>query len=118
MFSARIMDADGSLLKRRRINLLSSETSSQYYIDTYGEGAVNSDQYYRENAVLGDLPAGKYTIWIDDDGMINKTEIEIMPGEVTTVKYWGHFGFDHTPPSAVRSNFIPPDAADATTLDK
>jgi hypothetical protein len=118
VFSARVMDADGNLKQRVTVNLRNNETNRHYYIDTYGEGAVNSDTYYRENAVLGDLPAGTYTVWIDDGGMINKTEIEILPGEVTSVKYWGRFGFDHTPPLAQRVNFIPPDVTATPTLDR
>jgi len=118
IFSARIMDTDGDLMKQKTINLRSNQTKKQYFVDTYGKGAVNSDEYYQENAVLGDLPAGIYTIWIEDSGMINETEIQILPGRVTTIKYWGKYGFDHTPPKDINDQFIPPDATASPDLDR
>jgi murein DD-endopeptidase MepM/ murein hydrolase activator NlpD len=118
IFSARIMDTDGNLMKQKKINLRSNETDKLYYVDTYGKGAVNSDEYYQENAVLGDLPTGIYTIWIDDNGMINETEIQILPGRVTSIKYWGKYGFDHTLPKEITKEFIAPDATPSSTLDR
>ncbi len=94
----RVMDSDGSLLKDLRVNIRSLETNKNYYTDTYGEGTVNSDDYYKENLVRGDLPAGKYILWINFNGLIREQVIEIKPGMVTFFIFKGKYGYDLTPP--------------------
>jgi hypothetical protein len=60
--------------------------------------------------VIGDLPAGAYTVWFDYENAVYNLEVEIMPGMVTYFRFVGRLGFDTRLPSIPSSNFIPPDA--------
>jgi hypothetical protein len=77
---------------------------------TYGKGAVNGDDYYRENLALGDLPAGNYILLLDYKGSALKADFQILPGQVTFFTYKPGSGFDFSRPPAPGPTFIPPDA--------
>lgn len=112
----RVMDSNGSLLKKHRVNIRSLDTNQYYYADTYGEGAVNSDDYYKENLVRGDLPAGKYVLWIFFNQVIIEQLIEIKPGMVAYFTFKGKYGYDLTlPPTPTPFLIIETPTA---TLDK
>jgi len=64
-----------------------------WIVNSYGEGAVNEDPYYRENLVIGDLPAGEYTILMPFAGALVNFDITINPGRVTFFKFQGRKGF-------------------------
>ena len=106
----RVMNFNGALIQRQMVELRNIQTNRYYYVHTYGEGPVNSDAYYQENVVLGDLPAGTYTLWVDYESVVSKTTIEIKPGMVTYFRFKSSTGFDTTPPSTPRARFIAPDA--------
>jgi murein DD-endopeptidase MepM/ murein hydrolase activator NlpD len=108
----RIMNSNGNLVQRQMIELRNNRTNRYYYVHSYGEGPVNSDSYYQENAVLGDLPAGTYTVWIDYEGVVYKANIEIKPGMVTYFKFRGNYGFDTSPLPTPRAYFVAPDATE------
>jgi hypothetical protein len=109
------MNADGDFLKEQTVNLRNEATNRHWSVDSYGEGSVNSDPYYRENLVIGDLPAGLYTVWTNHDGRISKVELVIRPGMVTNFNFWGNDGFELSPPSESATGFIPPDATSTPT---
>lgn len=52
-----------------------------------------SDTYYRENAVLSNLPAGRYEVAIPYVGVWWRTEVEIRPGAVTYFHFEGTDGY-------------------------
>jgi murein DD-endopeptidase MepM/ murein hydrolase activator NlpD len=106
----RVFREGNNFLFGQTVNLRSHETGQHYFVDTYGEGNVNSDPYYRENLVLGDLPAGWYTVWINFDGGIYKSDMQIFPGKVTFFTFDSKDGFDLSPPPTPAPEFIPPDA--------
>ncbi len=60
-----IIGCDGDKLYKVKVKLRNLETNQIYEVISYAEGAVNSDDYYKENLVLGDLPAGKYYMYLD-----------------------------------------------------
>jgi murein DD-endopeptidase MepM/ murein hydrolase activator NlpD len=111
----RVMNFNGTLIQRLMVELRDNRTNHYYYVHTYGEGPVNSDAYYQENVVLGDLPAGTYTLWIDYESVVRKTNIEINPGMVTYFSFKGSRGFDTTLPPTPQVRFIPPDATAIAT---
>lgn len=93
VLAARVMN-DGGLWKRATVNLRHLASNRYWYVITYGEGSTNSDTYYQENMVIGDLPAGKYMIWISYQNRIYDQVIEIQPGMVSYFTFRGSRGFD------------------------
>jgi len=106
ILAGRVMASDGNLEKGQRISLRHIDSNTYYYVDTYGDGPVNSDPYYRENFVIGDLPAGIYSLHINYDSVIYKNVIEIRPGEVSYFKFTGKFGFDFSLPPTPSQDFF------------
>jgi hypothetical protein len=76
-------------------------------VRTYGAGAVQSDPYYRENLVLGDLPAGLYKITFRWDDAEQQEWATISPGQVTYFTYRGKDGFRVGPPLTPEPDFLP-----------
>jgi hypothetical protein len=69
-------------------------------VRTYGEKAVNSDEYYNENLVLSDLPAGQYEISTEYNDDTYSLNVEIHPGAVSYFRFRGKLYFDTLIPSA------------------
>ncbi|MBN1148807.1 MAG: M23 family metallopeptidase [Anaerolineales bacterium] len=107
----RVMNSAGILVQRQMVELRNLDTNQYAYVHSYGEGPVNSDEYYQENVVLGDLPAGPYYVWIDFESVLYKTYLDIEAGRVTYFTFWGREGFDTTPLPTPAPNFESPDAS-------
>jgi murein DD-endopeptidase MepM/ murein hydrolase activator NlpD len=105
----QLLDATGDKLTKVKVKLRNLETNQIYEAISYAEGAVNSDDYYKENLELGDLPAGKYFMYLDHPTVSAKTELEIRPGQVTFFLYRFRRGFEWDLPPAPGPKFIPPD---------
>ncbi|MDX1437085.1 MAG: hypothetical protein R3335_09755, partial [Anaerolineales bacterium] len=71
-------------------------------------GPVNQDPYYRENLVIGDLPAGVYQIRIPFYGVIFEQDIQIIPGRVTYFTFEGYKGYGDPSPPVDDLEFVPP----------
>jgi murein DD-endopeptidase MepM/ murein hydrolase activator NlpD len=106
----RVMRGRSEYIPEQKVILVSDSTSRIYDVMTYAKGAVNADSYYKENVVLGDLPAGVYHLYIDLETITVKTILEIKSGLVTYFAYEGKRGFSFEPPSAPGQAFIPPDS--------
>jgi murein DD-endopeptidase MepM/ murein hydrolase activator NlpD len=96
----RVMSTYGQRLDSYLVLLKSLDTEKQYSVNTYGPLTVNSDVYYNENVVLGDLPAGVYELNIPYGALNRKADIQILPGQVTYFSFYGYSGYDFTLPSA------------------
>ncbi len=94
----RVMSTYGERLDSYLILLKSLDTEKQYSVTTYGPLTVNSDAYYNENVVLGDLPAGVYELNIPYGALNRKVNIQILPGQITYFSFYGYNGYDFTPP--------------------
>ncbi len=105
----QLLDATGDKITKAKVKLRNLETNQIYEVISYAEGAVNSDDYYKENLELGDLPAGKYYMYLDHPTVSAKTELEIRPGLVTFFIYRFKRGFEWDLPPAPGPKFIPPD---------
>jgi len=105
LLAARIMDSNGRFLFSQQLYLRSKETGRHWGVRSYGDGNVNSDPYYRENLVMGDLPAGSYRVWTRFEGTTYAIEIEITPGMVSYFTFWGINGFKSGDPPAPAVNF-------------
>jgi len=104
----RVTDKEGDLISRTEVRLVSEETKKAYLVKTYGSGgAVNSDPYYRENLVLGDLPAGIYKVIISYEKKDKQTWVEIFPGQVTYFTFENEVGFSSERPPAPKLKSLP-----------
>jgi murein DD-endopeptidase MepM/ murein hydrolase activator NlpD len=108
----RVVELGGRKIPQVKARLVRIETQRVYEVISYAQGSANSDDYYDENLVLGDLPAGAYLFYLDFEGQSVKTELEIRSGEVTFFEYRSTKGFDFTRPPDNGPVFIPPDITD------
>ncbi len=99
----RIMGSSGQVLHLQPVTVRNLDTGQIWESVTYGDLATaHSDPYYRENFVLGDLPAGKYEVSTPFLGRINRITFEIFPGRVTYFNYKGRDGFAFGTPDDFR----------------
>ena len=110
VLAARVMGGDSDLIHKRTVNLRNVATNQYWYVITYGKGGINPDNYYNENMVIGDLPAGTYRVWVEYSDAIYATNIEIIAGRVSFFEFWGKFGFVVGPPPTPPPDFTRPDA--------
>ncbi len=104
----RIMGTGGQLLYRYPVTVRNLQTRQRWTVITYGsELDVNSDPYYRENMVIGDLPAGNYQIEIGYLGRTLEWQTTIQPGQVTYFTFRGRNGFFDDPPPTPEVEFTP-----------
>ena len=94
----RVMSTYGERLDSYLLFMKSMDTEKQYSVKTYGPLTVNSDVYYNENVVLGDLPAGVYELNIPYGALNRKVNIQILPGQITYFTFSGYNGYDFTLP--------------------
>jgi len=104
------MRNDGEKAPRVPVKLRSLEGKGNYEVLSYAQGAVNSDDYYNENLALGDLPAGRYEVFVDYEGVLYKGEIVIQAGQVTYITFRPKDGIVSGALPTPKSRFIPPDA--------
>ena len=90
------------------VDAVSQENGQVWKARTYGKGNVRSDDYYRENVVISDLPAGRYDIYIHYLGRNYVMEIQINPGQVSYFTFRGRNGFSLTTPRLPGADFTPP----------
>jgi murein DD-endopeptidase MepM/ murein hydrolase activator NlpD len=105
----RITESNVHKLPQVKVRLVKQDTKRVYEVISYAVGSVNSDEYYNENLVLGDLPAGLYTLYVEYNFRSYKTEIRISGGEVTFVRFGLSSGFDTSLPPEKGPKFIPPE---------
>lgn len=94
ILAGRLMDSNGQLVPQLPLIVTSLANNQNWFGRSYGLEAVNSDPYYQENLVIGDLPAGKYTLRVAYAGLNFTQEIEIQAGLVTYFNFYGKGGFE------------------------
>jgi hypothetical protein len=94
------------MLVGQRVVVTSRADGQIWYANAYGEGNVRSDEFYRENLVISDLPAGRYEVKINYFGKDHTMEIDIQPGLVSTFTFRGFSGFVNQPPSLPGSDIV------------
>jgi murein DD-endopeptidase MepM/ murein hydrolase activator NlpD len=96
---ARIMNSNGSLIDRQ-IMAVTNRKGHTWDVYTYAPIGVNSDDKYRENLVLSDLPAGDYRIYIKYQDEPYNFWFTVHPGSVSYITFRGTLGFHvDTPPT-------------------
>lgn len=95
----RLENTNGSLLDRQDVHVRNRDTNQKWTVRSYGDQTVNSDDYYQENMVLSDLPAGQYEVEIDYlDEEPQVLQVEIHPGAVSYFKFRGKLYFNTSLP--------------------
>ncbi len=89
----RVMNTNAELVTGQQIILTDPETGQNWFARSYGAEAINPDQYYRENLVIGDLPAGRYLLRTAYAGISHRIEVDIHPGTVTYFTFQGYLSF-------------------------
>lgn len=85
-----------------QIRVTNLETNQRWYPFTYAtEELIHSDPYYNENFVLGDLPAGKYEIFVPYVGYEYRETITIYPGVVNFFGFRGYRGINFNFPLVI-----------------
>lgn len=110
ILAGRVMSTSGNLISHKDITVTAVENYRVWLVMTYGPKSVNSDPYYRENVVMGDLPAGIYQLAINYEGKNYLKNIEISPGSISYFTFKGSEGFSLNPPATptVETNFLDP----------
>lgn len=96
----RLTQNSGVPIRKIDVYVRSKSTGRTWSVRTYGPTSVNSDDYYNENLVLSDLPAGEYTIWFEYNGIDYKFETTISPGAVRYFSFKPKTGFSTELPPA------------------
>ena len=97
VLAGRVMESNRDPAHSLPVIIRSVETNREWIVNTYGPEAVNSDDYYNENMVISDLPAGLYEVRISNSSRPeNRIQVEIQPGRVSYFAYRISFGFVST----------------------
>ena len=118
VLAARVLNTDGDPIEQQVVNIRSVDTNQYWFVITYGGPSVNKDTYYQENAVIGDLPAGKYVVWIKYEETVYDKLIEVRPGLVTYFRFIGIRGFDVDWLNTPTPDFIPPEMSPTPTITR
>jgi hypothetical protein len=93
VLAGRIENSFGGDLREQLVQIRSLETDQRWDVWTYEEGTVHPDDYYNENFVISDLPAGPYEIRIDFVGRSFTAQFLLLPGRVNFLTFHGRTGF-------------------------
>jgi murein DD-endopeptidase MepM/ murein hydrolase activator NlpD len=105
--AGRVTDTAGQLIYDQQLIITDPLLEQNWFAWSYGKVAVNSDPYYQENLVIGDLPAGNYLLRMAWGGMNFTATIEVKPGVVNYFYFHGYDGFSIAPPPAPGADFTP-----------
>ncbi len=88
VLALRITDHAGRRLHLMGIAVIGlDEGLPTNYLETYAEQALQGDPRLRENAALGDLPAGRYRLEVTCCGRLFSREVTIAPHTLTLVRW-------------------------------
>jgi murein DD-endopeptidase MepM/ murein hydrolase activator NlpD len=88
----RLLNTDGSWLDAHSVDVIGQDRSDNQ-VFTYAATGIYHDDYYQENLVLSDLPAGNYTVKVSYDDKEYDLKIAIHSGAISYFTYQGTFGY-------------------------
>lgn len=97
---ARLMREDTTPLYQKAVYVRSKADNRTWEVHTYGPNNTHYDDYYRENLVLSDLPAGDYEVSFEYKEAIKKFSLSIRPGGITYFVYREGRGFSTALPGS------------------
>ena len=108
LLAGSVMNTGGRTVEGQLVIVRPIGSEHYWRANSYHYGYINPDDYYQENLVISDLPAGKYEISINYLSRIYRREIEIYPGLVTYFSFRGRSGFTSEAPPLPGGDFHPP----------
>jgi murein DD-endopeptidase MepM/ murein hydrolase activator NlpD len=93
VLAARLLNTDGSNLYGQELYLESLADHRTWTVNSYASGVAIPDAIFKENLVIGDLPAGQYAIIVYYGGAELHHSVIIHPGEVTYFTLTGFAGY-------------------------
>jgi murein DD-endopeptidase MepM/ murein hydrolase activator NlpD len=108
VLAGRVMNTGGRRVEGQLVIVRPIGSEHYWRANSYHFGYIYPDDYYQENLVVSDLPAGKYEIAINYLSRIYRREIEIYPGLVTYFSFRGRSGFTSEAPALPGGDFNPP----------
>jgi hypothetical protein len=101
------MDTADQLIYDQQIIITDPAHNQNWFAWSYGKAVANSDPYYQENLLIGDLPAGTYLLRSAFGGMKYSIPIEVHPGMVNYFTFHGYKGFSLESPAELGADFTP-----------
>jgi len=95
----RVFKNDGNPIIGQVVTARNMETGKRYAARTYAGSVVISDDYYKENFAIADLPAGEYEVTIDYEEDRYTTRVQVNPGAISFIVFQGEKGFRSEPPA-------------------
>lgn len=104
----RVASRTDAVLKNRVLEITNLDTGKKWTSVTYAsEFKLLPDNYYNENFVLSNLPAGTYEIAIPYISVWRRVEMEVKPGAVTYFHFKGTDGYSFELPGETRPGNLP-----------
>jgi hypothetical protein len=107
IIAGRMTDTVDRLIYDQQLIITDPQIEQNWLAWSYGKTAVNSDPYYQENLVIGDLPAGNYLLRTAFGGMNFSIPIVVRAGMVNYFTFRGYEGFKIESPPAPGADFTP-----------
>jgi murein DD-endopeptidase MepM/ murein hydrolase activator NlpD len=107
IIAGRMMDTVNQPIYDQQLIITDPVHEQNWLAWSYGKTTVNSDPYYQENLVIGDLPEGKYLLRTAFGGMNFSVPIEVHAGLVSYFTFQGYSGFSLGPPPMPGAEFTP-----------
>jgi murein DD-endopeptidase MepM/ murein hydrolase activator NlpD len=107
VIAGHVTDTIGQPIYDQQIIITDPLNEQNWFAWSYGKTSVNSDSYYQENLVIGDIPAGSYLLRAAFGGMYFNAPIEVDPGMVSYFSFRGYQGFFVEAPPAPGADFTP-----------
>jgi murein DD-endopeptidase MepM/ murein hydrolase activator NlpD len=107
IIAGKVMDTAGRPIYDQQIIIREPQSEKNWFAWSYGKTSVNSDEYYQENLVIGDMPAGTYVLRAAFGGVNFSIPIEVHPGMVNYFAFRGYLGFSIESPPAPGADFTP-----------
>jgi murein DD-endopeptidase MepM/ murein hydrolase activator NlpD len=85
VIAGRLTNSADQPINDQMIIITHPESEENWFVWTYGKTSVNSDPYYQENMVIGNMPEGTYLLRIAYGGVNFSKQIEVHPGMVSFI---------------------------------
>ncbi|MFQ5398745.1 MAG: M23 family metallopeptidase [Anaerolineae bacterium] len=95
--AGRFVDRRGRMITEAEVTVLPVNGGAPVRIQRTYHASVRSDEVWRENFAVGDLPAGQYLLRIMVDDITYQRQVEVFPGRTTFEIISTHFDFVPTP---------------------
>ncbi|HKZ55291.1 MAG TPA: peptidoglycan DD-metalloendopeptidase family protein [Anaerolineales bacterium] len=108
VLAGRVADTRGEPLTEQLVQITSIESGERSSVWTYAKGTIRPDEFYQENFVISDLPAGPYEVRIAFVGHSFTASLLVHPGQTNFITFRGRQGFLVEPASAPPDFSKPP----------